>query len=188
MSWDDAVQRMRSPSRLTVVTLIAVLLAPIHAMAQFAVAGKPIPPAESNFAGVRQVTPRYGLIVQINHDVRPQGDFDLGLVDEVYASLLRDARRGPVIRADALPIVVTTQAKIARFGEGGRRRMFRFLEPELRTQQDVHLSPTAVFVSSEPLGDVEKLRAMLRRALTFHFDERFRQAIESMDRPLPDRP
>jgi hypothetical protein len=171
-----------------VVTLIAVLLAPLSAAAQFAIAGKPVPPAESNFAGVRQITPRYGLIVQINHDVHPPADFDLGLVDEVYASLLRDARKGPAIRVDALPLVVTTPAKIARFGEGGRRRMFRFLEPELKTHRDVHLSPTAVFVSSEALGDVQKLRALLRRALAFHFDERFRQAVESMDRPVPDRP
>ena len=184
---DDAVQRMRSPSRLAVVALIAALLAPVSASAQFAIAGKRVSPAESNFAGVRQVSPRYGLIVQINHDVRA-GDFDLNVVDEVYASLLGESRGGPVIRADALPLVVTTQAKIDRFGEGGRRRMFRFLEPELKRHQDVHLSPTAIFVSDEALGDGEKLRSILRRALQFHFDERFRQAVRSMDRPLPDRP
>lgn len=126
---DDAVGRMRSPSRLTVVALIAALLAPAVVHAQFAIGGKRVPPVESNFAGVRQVTPRYGLIVQINHDVRPPGDFDLTVVDEVYANLLKESRRGPVIRTDALPLVVTTQAKLDRFGEGGRRRMFRFLEP-----------------------------------------------------------
>lgn len=126
---DDAVGRMRSPSRLTVVALIAALLAPAVVHAQFAIGGKRVPPVESNVAGVRQVTPRYGLIVQINHDVRPPGDFDLTVVDEVYANLLKESRRGPVIRADALPLVVTTQAKLDRFGEGGRRRMFRFLEP-----------------------------------------------------------
>ena len=93
-----------------------------------------------------------------------------------------------MIRADALPLVVTLQAKIDRFGEGGRRRMFRILEPELKTHKDLHVSPTAIFISDETLGDGERLRSVLTRALRFHFDERLREAIESMDRPIPDRP
>jgi hypothetical protein len=173
---------------LAALPLIVTFLAPGPASAQFAIAGKKVPPAESNFAGVRQVTPRYGLVVQINHDAQTAGDFELGLVDEVYAGLLRDSRRGPVVRADALPLVVATQAKLDRFGEGGRRRMFRFLEPELKKHPDLHLSPTAIFISDGALGDGERLRSLLTRALRFHFNERFREAIESMDRPTPDRP
>lgn len=162
------------------------VLAP--AAAQFSVNGQKVPPAEQNFAGVRQVTPRYGLVVQINHDVQRPGDFELSLVDEIYAELLQRYRRGPVIHADAVPLVVSTQAKITRFGEGGRRRMFRFLEPELKRHPDLHLSPTAIFISDETLPDAARLRSVLTRALQFYFDERVREAIESIDRPIPDRP
>ena len=171
----------------SLVVLVGLAAAP-PARAQFSVGGKKAPPVESNFAGVRQSTPRYGLVVQINHDVRPPGDFELNLVDEIYRNLWRESRRGPVIRADALPLVVTLQAKIDRFGEGGRRRMFRILEPELKTHKDLHVSPTAIFISDETLGDGTRLRSVLTRALRFHFDERLREAIESMDRPIPDRP
>jgi hypothetical protein len=173
---------------LWALALLTILASAAPVSAQFSVAGQPVPPIETNFAGVRQVTPRYGLVVQINHDVRPPGDFDLSLVDEVYGDLLRRSRRGPVIRPEAMPLVVSTQAKITRFGEGGRRRMFRFLEPELKKHPDLHLSPTAVFISEETLADAGRLRATLTRALRFHFDDRFREAIESMDRPIPDRP
>jgi hypothetical protein len=188
MRQDGGRRGLSVPAALAALPLFVVLLAPQAVGAQFAIAGKRVSPAESNFAGVRQVTPHYGLTVQINHDVRPAGDFDLAVVDEIYASLLRESRRGPVIRADALPLVVTTQAKIDRFGEGGRRRMFRFLEPELKRHQDLHLSPTAIFISDEALGTADRLRSTLTRALRFHFDDRFRDAVESMDRPAPDRP
>lgn len=168
------------------LTLFVIAVSAGPAAAQFSVGGQKVAPTESNFAGVRQVTPRYGLVVQINHEVRPV-DFDLGLVDEVYARLLRESRRGPVVPAEALPLVVTTQAKITRFGEGPRRRMFRFLAPEV-AKKDFHLSPTAIFISDETLGDSERLRSILTRALQFHFDERFREAVDSMERPTPDRP
>ena len=173
---------------LSALPLIAALLAPGPASAQFTVAGRKVPPLETNFAGIRQVTPRYGLVIQINHDVRTAGDFELSLVDEVYASLLREAPRGPVVRADTLPLVIITQAKLDRFGEGGRRRMFRFLEHDLKKHPDLHLSPTAIFISDGALGNGERLRSLLARALRFHFDDRFREALESMDRPTPDRP
>jgi hypothetical protein len=183
-----ADERLPARVALAALPLIAALLAPASASAQFSVAGRRVAPVESNFAGVRQLTPRYGLVVQINHDTRAVGDFELNLVDEVYGSLLRESARGPVVKADALPLVVTTQAKLDRFGEGGRRRMFRLLEPEIKRHPDLHLSPTAIFISDEALGDGERLRSLLTRALRFHFDDRFRQAIESMDRPTPDRP
>lgn len=174
---------------LPALALLASVAAAVPAAAQFSMNGQKVPPAESNFAGVRQVTPRYGLVVQINHDVQIPEDFELALVDEVYGDLLQRSSRGPTIRADALPLVVSTQAKIARFGEGGRRRwMFRFLEPELKRHPDLHLSPTAVFISDDTLADRERLRSVLSRALRFHFDERFREALDTMDRPTPDRP
>jgi hypothetical protein len=180
--------RLGASALLGALVLAAELIAPDATGAQFVINGQKVAPVESNFAGVRQVTPRYGLIVQINHDARPPGDFDLALVDEVYAGLLRDLGQRPIVRADALLLVVTSPAKIARFGEGGRRRMFRFLEPELRTHRDLHLSPAAIFISDEALSDDAKARSVLTRALRFHFDSRFREAIESMDRPMPDRP
>jgi hypothetical protein len=188
MRRNGAHKKFPVPVALTALSLIAALSAPGLASAQFTVAGRKVPPAESNFAGVRQVTPRYGLVVQINHDVRTASDFELSLVDEIYASLLLESARRPVVKADALPLVITTQAKLDRFSEGGRRRMFRFLEPELRKHPDLHLSPTAIFISDGALGDEERLRSLLMRALRFHFDDRLREAIESMDRPIPDRP
>ena len=66
--------------------------------------------------------------------------------------------------------------------------MFRFLEPELKQHADLHLSPTAIFISDEALADAARLRSVLTRALQFYFDERLREAIDSMDRPVPDRP
>jgi hypothetical protein len=173
---------------LGTLVVLAGVAVPVRAVAQFTVNGRTVSPAERNFAGVRQVTPRYGLVVQINHDVQRPGDFELSLVDEIYAELLQRYRRSPVIRANAVPLVVSTQAKITRFGEGGRRRMFRFLEPELKQHPDLHLSPTAIFISDEALADAARLRSVLTRALQFYFDERLREAIDSMDRPVPDRP
>jgi hypothetical protein len=178
----------RQTRLLGALALLASVGSAGPAGAQFSVDGKTVPPTETNFAGVRQVTPRYGLVVQINHDVRAPGDFDLSLVDEIYAGLLRESGRGPVIRPDALPLVVSTQAKLTRFGEGGRRRMFRFLEPELKKHPDLHVSPTAIFISEETLADAGRLRSTLTRGLRFHFDQRLREAFESMDRPIPDRP
>ena len=73
MRRDGAGTRLPVCVARAALPLIAVLFAP--ASAQFAVAGRKVPPAESNFAGVRQVTPRYGLVVQINHDAPTAGDF-----------------------------------------------------------------------------------------------------------------
>jgi len=75
MRRDGAGTRLPVCVALAALPLIAVLFAPEPASAQFAVAGRKVPPAESNFAGVRQVTPRDGLVVQINHDARTAGDF-----------------------------------------------------------------------------------------------------------------
>lgn len=143
-------------------------------------------PQETNFAGVRHTSPRYGLVVQLNHDARLHGDFELTLVDEAYGDLLT-RHRAAAVRTDSLPLVFVSDAKMARFGEGGRRRIFRFLESELRKHPDVHLSPAAIFISDETLHDPDKLNSALGRALAFLFDRRFREALESIERPLPDR-
>jgi hypothetical protein len=182
--------RRPPPGRAVLLALAALALAgwlaPSPAAAQFTVAGRKVTPQETNFAGVRHATPRYGLIVQLNHDARTNGDFELTLVDEAYAGLLRQGRPATV-PADALPLVFVSDAKMARFGEGGRRRMFRFLESELRKHPDVHVSPAAIFISDQNLHDREKLRSALDRALAFLFDRRFREALESVERPAPDR-
>ncbi len=179
-----------SPSRGVLILLAAFLLAgvldPRPAAAQFTIAGQKVTPQESNFAGVRHTSPRYGLVVQINHDARLNGDFELTIIDDVYASLLRQ-HRAAVVRADMLPLVFVSDAKMARFGEGGRRRIFRWLESDLRRHPDVHVSPAAIFVSDETLDDRQKLQSALSRALAFHFNPRFREALESIERPTPDR-
>jgi hypothetical protein len=165
---------------------LAVVGKPCPAAAQFVIAGRKVAPQESNFAGVRHATPRYGLVVQLNHDARLNGDFDLALVDETYAGLLRQ-HQAAVVPADLLPVVFVSDAKMARFGEGGRRRMFRWLEPELRRHPDVHLSPAAIFISDETLQDRERLQSALSRALAFLFNRRFGEALDSVERPTADR-
>ena len=179
-----------SPSRavlfLLVIFALASLFDPCPAAAQFTIGGQKVAPRESNFAGIRHASPRYGLVVQINHDARHNGDLELTLVDDAYASLLRQHRTA-VVRADTLPLVFVSEAKMARFGEGGRRRMFRWLESDLRRHPDVHVSPAAIFISDENLDDRQKLQSALSRALTFHFNPRFREALDSVERPTPDR-
>ena len=182
--------RRASPSPL-VLTLLAIaalagLLVPCPVAAQFTIGGQKVAPQESNFAGVRHASPRYGLVVQINHDARHASDLELTLVDDTYATLLRQ-HRGAVVRADMLPLVFVSEAKMARFGEGGRRRMFRWLESDLRRHPDVHVSPAAIFISDENLADRQKLLSALSRALAFHFNVRFRDALDSIERPTPDR-
>jgi hypothetical protein len=133
---------MRSRVRtFTALALVTSLLLPGPASAQFTIGGRKVPPIETNFAGVRQVSPQYGLVVQINHDARTAGDFELSLLDDTYANLLHQYRGGLAVPTDLLPVVFVSEAKIARFGEGTRRRIFRWLEPELRKHPDVHLSP-----------------------------------------------
>jgi hypothetical protein len=178
----------RSGAALAVLTVLALagLLAPAPATAQFTIAGRKVAPQETNFAGVRHASPRYGLVVQINHDARLNGDFELGVVDESYASLLKQ-HRAAAVPADLLPVVFVSDTKMARFGEGGRRRLFRWFESELRRHPDVHLSPAAIFISDENLKDPATLQSALDRALSFLFDKRFREALDSIERPTPDK-
>jgi hypothetical protein len=175
--------------RLLVLTAILALAPPAFpaaAAVQFTISGRKVAAQESNFAGVRHASPRYGLVVQINHDARFDGEFELTLVDEAYASLLQH-HRGAAMPPDAIPVVFVSDAKMARFGEGGRRRIFRFLEGETRKHPDVHISPSAIFISDGNLADRDKLRSALERALSFLFDRRYREALDSIERPTPDR-
>ena len=181
-----SMNAVRAVLLLAAVFTVAGLFDPCPAAAQFTIGGRKVAPQESNFAGVRHATPRFGVVVQLNHDARLNGDFELNLVDEAYASLLRQ-HRAAVVAADALPLVFVSDAKMARFGEGGRRRIFRWLESDLRRHPDVHVSPAAIFVSDETLGDRQKLQSALSRALAFHFNSRFREALDSVERPTPDR-
>lgn len=176
----------RGVAILLTALALSGLFCPGPAAAQFTIAGHRVAPQETNFAGVRHPSPRYGVVVQLNHDARLNGDFELTLVDDVYGDLLRQHRAASV-PAEALPLVFVADAKMARFGAGGRRRMFRFLESELRKHPDVHLSPAAIFISDETLHDREKLHSVLGRALSFLFARRFREALDSMERPTPDR-
>lgn len=171
---------------LPALALLASVAAAAPAAAQFSVSGQKVPPAESNFAGVRQVTPQYGLVVQINHDVQLPMDFDLGLIDGVFAKLLVEHRRDPLVPATRLVVVVATDAKIARFGQAGQRRMFRWLEPELRAHRDFHVSPVAIFISDRVAADRAKLEAVLTRALGFYFDPRLKEALDAVDVAPPD--
>ena len=179
-----------SCSRRALTVLAMLVLAGVvdarPAFAQFTIAGRKVTPQETNFAGGRHATPRYGLVVQINHDARHNGDLELTMVDEAYGNLLRQ-HHAAVVRPDMLPLVFVSDAKMARFGEGGRRRMFRWLESDLRRHPDVHVSPAAIFISDENLDDRQKLQSALSRALAFHFNPRFREALESVERPTPDR-
>jgi len=172
--------------RLVAWVGLAVTLWPTPAAAQFTVGGRKVSPQETNFAGVRHTSPRYGLVVQINHDAALASDLELTLVDETFGTLLRAHERAQ-LPADLLPVVFVSDAKIARFGGGGRRRMFRWLELELRQHPDVHLSPAAIFISDENLKDREKLRSALARALSFLFDRRLREALGAIERPTPDK-
>lgn len=176
---------IRAVVMLVAVFAVAGALAPCPADAQFTIGGRKVAPQESNFAGVRHTSPRYGVVVQVNHDARLNGDLELTLVDEAYASLLRQHSKA-VVR-DLLPLVFVSDAKMARFGEGGRRRMFRWLESDLRRHPDIHVSPAAIFVSDENLDDRQKLQSALNRALGFYFNPRFREALEGVERPTPDR-
>jgi hypothetical protein len=186
------MRQVRSNTAVRAVLLLVVACAaaglfdPCPASAQFTIGGRKVAPQESNFAGVRHTSPRYGVVVQLNHDARVNGPFDLTLVDDAFASLLRQHTR-PAVAVDSLPLVFVSDAKMARFGEGGHRRMFRWLESDLRKHPDVHVSPAAIFVSDENLDDRQKLQSALSRAMAFYFNPRFREALDGVERPTPDR-
>lgn len=174
-------RKIRVLATLWVFMLALHLLFPGQASAQFTIAGKKVHPSETNFAGVRQVSPVYGFVVQINHNAQLAVDIDLDVVDAAFSKLLKEHRQAPLVSASRLLVVVTTEAKIAKFGEAGQRRMFRWLEPELRKQRDFHVSPVAIFISDQTAGDRAKLEAVLTRAFSFYFDPRLKEALDAVD-------
>lgn len=170
---------------LRALALLASLAGATPASGQFLVDGKRVGPTETNFAGVRQISPLYGFVVQINHDARLDGDLDLGLIDDVFAKLQRDHRGEALVAPTRLVVVITTGAKIAKFGEAGQRRIFRWLEPDLRKHRDFHVSPVAIFIADQVAADREKLEAVLSRALSLYFDPRLKEALDSVDTQAP---
>jgi hypothetical protein len=168
--------------------LIWVLMVyPILAVAAsgFTIDGHPVEPQDSNFAGVRHVSPAYRIPVQINHDTQPTGNLELTVVDEVFQTLLAHHRRTPPVPVDALPVVFIAELKLRRFSEGPRRLLFGTLEPEIKKQRDVYVAPTAIFITDAALGDGERLRADLRLGLGYLFNEDFSRAIVGLERAIP---
>src|SRR5262245_21148713 len=67
------------------------------AMAGFTVHGQKVPTIETNFAGDRQMSPRFKVVIQINHDTEQTRDLELTIVDDIFQTLLTDYRRDPFL-------------------------------------------------------------------------------------------
>jgi hypothetical protein len=155
-------------------------------MAGFTVHGQKVPSVETNFAGERQVSPRFKVVVQINHDTEQTHDFELTFVDDIFQALLTDYRRDPFLPNDFLTVVIITEVKMRRFYEGPKRYLFRLLAREMETHPDIYLSPTAIFISEQTLGDERRLRAALYQGLGYLFNQEFYNAMAGlMTRGLP---
>lgn len=168
-----------------VVTLLAGVVTAPPAEAQFSAGGRKVPPLEQNFAGVRQVSPLYRFGVQVNHDAELPGDFDLDVIDDTFTKLLREHRRDPLVPPSRLVVAITTGAKIAKFGEAGQRRIFRWLEPQLRKHRDFHVSPVAIFIADQVAAGRRKLEDVLTRALGLYFGTELKDALDSLDTGAP---
>jgi hypothetical protein len=151
----------------------------------FTVAGRPVAPEETNFAGARVASPVHRVVVQVNHDARGDVSLDLAVVDDVYRALRDQHRREPYFALDALPLVVIADVKMRRFLDGPQRLLFGRLEGDVKRAQDVYPSPNAIFVSDESIADPARLRTALRRALGYLFDGGFHQAVTGLDRARP---
>ena len=123
--------------------------------------------------------------VQINHDTRAVADLELSVVDEVFRVLLALHRREPFLTADAIPVVFIADMKMRRFIEGPRRLLFGNLETDLKKQQEVYVSPTAIFVTEATLADIERLQAALHLGLGYLFDADFYRAVVGLDHATP---
>lgn len=153
--------------------------------AAFTVGGRGVEPQDSNFAGIRHASPAHGIMVQINHDTQGSARLDLSVVDEVYRSLLTQHRREPYLPAESVPVVFIADLKMRRFLEGPRRLLFGTLETEVKKQEAVYPSPTAIFVTDAALGDRDKLRAALRLGLGYLFNAEFYRAVVGLDHAVP---
>ena len=158
------------------------------AIAGFMVRGKKVSSIETNFAGERQVSPKFKITVQVNHDAEQRRDLELTIIDDVFQSLLADHRRGPLLPSNYLTVVFVTEAKMRRFHEGPNRRIFRLLEGETQKSPDVYLAPTAVFISDSTLGDDRRLRSALYQGLGYLFNQEFYEAMQGLTQrgvPVP---
>src|SRR5438128_11343884 len=126
---------------------------------RFTIGGRVVEPQDSNFAGVRHASPKYRISVQINHDTRTVADLELSVVDEVFRVLLALHRREPFLTADAIPVGVIADMKMPRVIEGARRLLVGNLETDLKKQQEVYVSPTAIFVTEATLAHNERIQA-----------------------------
>ncbi|HXH13510.1 MAG TPA: hypothetical protein VNP04_27520 [Alphaproteobacteria bacterium] len=169
------------------LSLWAGLMCPELSMAGggFAIAGRAVEPHDINFAGARRSSPTYGITVQINHDAQTSGRLELAVVDEVFQALLAQHRRAPYLPAQSLPVVIIADLKMRRFLAGPRRLLFGKLETEIKTQQDVYLAPTAIFITDAAIADADRLRASLRLGLGYLFNEDFYHAILGLEHAIP---
>jgi hypothetical protein len=72
-----------------------------------------------------------------------------------------------------------------RFLEAPQRRLFGALDLEVKKQDAVYPSPTAIFVTDATLADRDKLRAALRLGLGYLFDAEFYRAVVGLDHAVP---
>lgn len=173
-----------------IVLVLAVwgLLGPptvVLAGAAFTVGGRGVAPQDSNFAGIRHASPAYRIMVQINHDTQGSARLELSVIDEVYRSLLAQHRREPYLPTESVPVVFIADLKMRRFLEGPQRLLFGTLETEVKKQDAVYPSPTAIFVTDATLADRDKLRAALRLGLGYLFNAEFYRAVVGLDHAVP---
>lgn len=176
------------PARIVLVLAVWGLLASpavVLAGAAFTIGGRGVEPQDSNFAGSRHASPTYRIIVQINHDTQGSARLELSVVDEVYRALLAQHRREPYLPAESVPVVFIADLKMRRFLEGPRRLLFGTLETEVKKQDAVYPSPTAIFVTDATLADRDKLRAALRLGLGYLFNAEFYRAVVGLDHAAP---
>ncbi len=170
----------RSLGFTLVLSLTLSLFPSPWAIAGFTVSGKKVSSTETNFAGERQVSPKFKIAVQVNHDAGQTRDLELTIVDEVFQSLLADHRREPLLPRDFFRVVFITEAKMRRFYEGPKRWIFKLLEGKMEKHPDVYLSPAAVFISDSALGDDQRLRSALYQGLGYLFSREFYEAMQGL--------
>jgi hypothetical protein len=151
----------------------------------FTVAGHPVAPQDVNFAGARHDSPTYGIPVQINHDTQTPASLELTVVDDVFKALLTKHGRAPLLPVGSIPVVFIADVKMRRFLEGPRRLLFGSLETELKKQQEVYVSPTAIFLTEGTLNDSGRLRTALHLGLGYLFNAEFYRAVVGLDRATP---
>ena len=172
--------RHRSLTLALVLSLALDLILCPWATAGFMVMGKKVSSIETNFAGERQVSPKFKIAVQVNHDAEQTRDLELTIIDEVFQSLLADHRREPLVPSNFLPVVFITDVKMRRFHAGPKRWIFQIFEGEMEKHPDIYLSPSAVFISDRTMGDDRRLRSALYQGLGYLFSQEFYEAMQKL--------